>query len=108
MSKLLLSSGDGIRQYIHHNNCDPGKVSLETEFDAQPVIDFAAHMRARTEAVSIGKRRMPGCKLLGIVPRAMYFDPSRRMWQWTDAEWHKFWADPENRLLAVEPDTVRR
>lgn len=108
MSKLLLSHEPGIRQYLHKHAHDPSKIALQTEFDAEPVVDYAAWLRHRAEAVSRTQRRIPGCKVLGVVPRAMYFSPHYKMWQWGDTEWRKFWSDPDNRLLAVESDQVRR
>jgi hypothetical protein len=108
VSKLLLTHEPGVRQYLHKHAHDPSKIALQTEYDAEPVLSHVDYLRARTEAVSRTKRRIPGCKVLGVVPRAMYFDPHRKMWQWSEAEWRKFWADPDNRMLVVESDQVRR
>lgn len=103
MARILLSHEPGIRQYIHKSPHDTSKIALETEFDAEPVVEYATWLRHRVEAVARTKRKFPNHRVLGVIPRAMYFSPQYKMWEWTDRDWAKFWTDSANRMLVVEP-----
>lgn len=102
MAKILLSSAPGVRQYLLTSEHDRSKIGLQTEFDAEPTKGFASWLRDRVQTLSRSQKKFKGCKVLGVVPAAMYFDPGRKMYQWTEREWEAFWR--ENRSLVVERD----
>jgi len=103
MSKVLFNQNAYSRTWWHTNPDKPGEVTLEKEFDREPVIDYCAYMRNEVQ-------QRGGLRLAMKLPTSLAFkllQEGKLSGQWIEggglavemSELERLYRDPELSLL---------
>lgn len=92
MARFLISGSDPhIRQHLIVHAHEPGKVHLQTEYDAEPPLAQARLLRDMAHAA---KSRRKDVKILGVLPRTVWVQAMREGWD--DEKIKQYFRDNDN------------
>lgn len=93
MTKELIASYAGIKEYQHVDPMKPGDLIIETVQDCQPILDYVK----RERDAPVGKE----WRKVASVPMCFFDKAAKEGWLHDRAKWHRFLNDPDNAGFRV-------
>ncbi len=98
MTRELVSSYNGLKEYIHVDHSNPGDLIIETVQDCEPIIERARQLSEETP----GKEwRHTACIPMYFIDKA-----AKEGWLHDKKKWHAWLNDPDNRVFRTWPGRV--
>lgn len=98
MTKRLIASYNGIKEYQHIDQMNPGDLIIETEQDCALILEYTKLARDRP----VGKE----WKHAASIPNYFIDKAAKEGWLHDDARWHAWLNDPDNKMFRVWPGRV--